>query len=709
MRFSIVLFTCTLLVGACDTPGGEADPFPLPSGTSADEWPLHGRGFGEQRYTPADRIDTQNVSDLGLAFTFDDFVVRGRTHRGVQASPIMVDGTLYFTGPWSVVYAIDAKTGTPKWSYDPEVDGAAARLACCDAVNRGVAVWKGVVYVGTLDGWLVALDAKTGVVRWRVDTITDRTRAYTITGAPRIVSSRAGDRIVIGNGGAEMGVRGYVSAFDAASGKLAWRFFTVPGAGPDEHPEVAEARRTWSANARWDMGGGGTVWDSMTYDPDLGLLYVGVGNGGPWPAWVRNPGERPDNLYLSSILAIDAKSGRLKWHYQTTPGDSWDYTATQNMILADIEFGGEPRKVIMQAPKNGFFYVLDRATGELLSAEKFTNATWAERIDLKTGRPVFSESADYRAAAKVVWPSTAGGHNWQPMAYSPETGLVYIPTLEMPMKFETQGGEITLAPGANNVGARAAPPNPEADAAMMKGLPAFTHQAVLKAWDPVQGRIVWQSEPMPWWNGGVLATGGGLVFQGAADGTFTAYDAATGKVLKRIGTGLAIMAPPTSYVIDGTQYIAVAAGLGGAMNGRYLPGFAAHTYQNRERLFVFRLDGGKVTLPPRVEPPPQNPPPPLGKVSEQQIARGQGLFMQFCARCHAPKGAPNGYPNLWNMPPEVYDAFDAVVLEGALAYGGMASFSDVLTPADSKAIRDYITADRLRSPEPGKPPLGGGH
>ncbi|MFC3712972.1 PQQ-dependent dehydrogenase, methanol/ethanol family [Sphingoaurantiacus capsulatus] len=694
-----------LLVSACgDKPAG--DPFALPQGSDASDWPMHGYGYGEQRYSPLDEIDTQNVSELGLAFAFDDFVVRGRTHRGTQASPIMSDGTLYFTGPWSVVYAVDAKTGAPRWTYDPEVVGAWARHACCDAVNRGVALWKGVVYVATLDGWLVALDAKTGAVKWRVDTFTDRTKSYTITGAPRI----AGDKIVIGNGGAEMGVRGYVTAYDAATGKPAWRFFTVPGEGPDEHPEVAMARKTWAPDARWDLGGGGTVWDSMTYDPALGLIYVGVGNGGPWPAWVRNKGKSPDNLFVSSILAIDAKTGRLKWHYQTTPGDSWDYTASQNMILADIEIGGKARQVLMQAPKNGFFYVLDRATGELLSAEKFTNVTWASHVDLKTGRPVLTGSADYSGAPKVVWPSTAGGHNWQPMAFSAQTGLVYIPTLEMPMTFTTQPGDVPLLPGANNTGAKSGPPNPEKDAALMKGLPPFTHQAVLKAWDPRAGKIAWQSEPMPWWSGGVLATSGGLIFSGSTEGALLVNDAKTGKLLKRIDTGLAIMAPPVTYAIDGQQYVAVLAGLGGAMNGRYMKGFAAHTYQNRERLLVFRLGGGAVDLPPAVEKPVPQPIATGLPTDPAILANGGKLYGQYCARCHSPKGAPNGYPNLWNMAPEVEANFDAVVLEGAFADAGMASFSDVLTPADTIAIRAYIAADRRAGPAPQGPAVqGGGH
>lgn len=691
MRLPLALLILALLT-ACDQQAGSGDPFPLPTGSGAEEWTLHGYGYGEQRFSPLDNIDADNVDNLGLAFTFDDFVVRGRTHRGVQATPIMADGMLYFTGPWSVAYAVNARTGKLAWHHDPEVDGGWVRHACCDAVNRGLALRNGTLYLATLDGWLEALDAKTGKRKWRVDTFTNRSASYTITGAPRI----AGNLIVIGNGGAEMGVRGYVSAYHADSGKLAWRFFTIPGAGADEHPEVALARKTWSAKARWDLGGGGTVWDSMTYDPALNILYLGVGNGGPWPGWIRNGGKRQDNLYLSSIVALDASTGRLKWHYQTTPGDSWDYTASQNMILADIDWKGSKRHVIMQAPKNGFFYVLDRKSGELLLAEKYTETTWASHVDMRTGRPVETRQADYSGVAKAVWPSTAGGHNWQPMAYSPQTALVYIPVLEMPMKFESQPAQAALLPGANNVGAKASPPASPKDARLLAGQPPFRQQAFLKAIDPLTGKVRWQTQPMPWWNGGVLVTGGGLVFQGSADGIFRAFDARTGKVLKDIPTGLAIMAPPITYSLDGEQYLAVLAGLGGAMNGRYMKGFAAHQFENRERLFVFKLGGGKVSMPPQIVRPTTYPPMQFA-VDPKFAAHGQKLFMQYCARCHAPGGAPNGYPNLWNMSPETLAAFDQIVLDGAFSYAGMARFDDVLNPHDTKAIKAFIAADRAKS------------
>ncbi len=650
-------------------------------------------------YYPTSRIDASNASKLGVAWEFDGFVVRGRTHRGVEATPIVVDGVMYTTGPWSVVYALDAKTGKLLWQYDPEVDGQFARRTCCDAVNRGVAVADGVVYVATLDGYLAAVDAKTGKEMWKVDTITDRSRSYAITGAPRV----AGNVVVIGNGGAEMGVRGYVTALDRKTGKLAWRFFIVPGdpaKGPDEHPEVTEARKTWDPKSRWDLGGGGTAWDSIVYDPDTNIVYIGTGNGSPHPAWSRSPAGG-DNLYLSSIVALDADSGRKKWHYQTTPQDSWDYTATQNMILADIKIGDRPRKVIMQAPKNGFFYVLDRVTGELLSAEKYTIVTWADRVDLKTGRPVFTAQSDYRNGEKLVWPSEAGGHNWPPMAYNAGTGLVYIPVLEAPMTFKTapqpyrdysivQGVQTSL-PGLLEMFGLEAPPVP-------KGQPKPKFEQVLKAWDPVKQKLVWSSKVMPFWSGGVMTTANGLVIQGSADGYLTVYDGRDGKILHRINIGTGIMAAPMTYEIDGTQYLAVAAGFGGAMNGGYLPGWAAAERENGARLLVFKLNGAsQPALPPLLAKTPLVPAPAKYRGTPAQVARGEQLYTRYCARCHGGADLPGGYPNLWTMTPETHDAFMQIVREGAFAQAGMAAFGDVLSEQDARDIHAYIAGPIAKS------------
>jgi quinohemoprotein ethanol dehydrogenase len=663
------------------------------------EWLLYGRTFEEARFSPLKQIDTANASTLGLAWEFKDFVVRGRVHRGNEASPLVSDGVMYFSGPWSMVYALDARSGKLLWKYDPQVDGNWIRRACCDAVNKGVALWKGRVYVSTLDGYMIALDAKTGALGWKSDTFIDRVNMnYASTGAPRI----AGNNIVIGNSGAEMGARGYVSAYDLVTGKLAWRFFTVPGdpaKGPDESPDVTLARNTWSKDSRWDLGGGGTAWDSMVYDPKLNLLYIGVGNGMPHPVWSRSPGGG-DNLYLASIVAVDASTGRMRWYYQTTPADSYDYTATQNMILADLDMGGKARQVLMQAPKNGFFYILDRATGKLLSAHPYTKVTWADRVDLKTGRPVLTAQADYSKEPKEIWPSQAGGHNWMPMSYSDAAKLVFIPAMDAGMTFGmVPGKDVHFRVGANNEGDSVGWTRPAGD----KGIPWSPpnpgpndppFRSVLKAWDPVAGKLVWQSPAKPYWGGGVLSTASGVVFQGGADGTFSAYDAKSGRLLKSIDTGTGVMAGPISYELDGVQYVAVLAGFGGAMNQiGYPPGSAALTYQNSERLFVFKLNGGAVPLPPKRERQLQPLPAPTS-TDPAVIARGMSLIAR-CAGCHGFRGIPNGYPDLWNLPAASHAAFQTIVYDGALSYAGMPAFKDALSVDDVKAIQAFIISDEI--------------
>ena len=401
----------------------------LAADSEAQNWMAHGRTYSEQRFSPLDKINAGNVKDLGLAWSYDT-----NTIRGLEATPIVKDGVMFATGSWSVVYALDAKTGEQLWTYDPEVPREWGRKPCCDVVNRGVAVWKGRVYVGTLDGRLVALDAKTGKPVWDVNTI-DRSKPYVITGAPRIVK----DKVIIGNGGAELGVRGYITAFDAQTGRQLWRFYTVPGDPrvPVESEHLKAALPTWKADAQgwkyWEVGGGGTVWDSMAYDADLDLLYIGTGNGSPWSRYLRSPGGG-DNLYLSSVVAIKPETGELAWYFQETPGDSWDFTATQHIILADLEIDGQMRKTLLHAPKNGFFYVLDRETGKFISGKNYVPVTWAKGLDAN-GRPIEDPSSAFRNSPKMVQPSPHGGHNWQPMAFNPATKLVYIPSQLTPFLF----------------------------------------------------------------------------------------------------------------------------------------------------------------------------------------------------------------------------------------------------------------------------------
>jgi quinohemoprotein ethanol dehydrogenase len=692
MNIRVVLLIAIALARATVASESESLDQGPKSAQSGADWPLNGRTFDGSRYSPLGQIDTATVERLGLAWEFRGFVVRGRTHRGLESNPIVADGVMYFSGPWGVAYALDARSGKPLWTYDPQADGQYARSACCDVVNRGLAVWKGKVYTASLDGYLIALDARTGKPLWRADTFVNRKWNYTSTGAPYI----AGDNILIGNAGGEMGARGYVGAYDAQTGKLAWRFWAVPGDpanGPDETPDVTLARKTWAANTRWDLGLGGGPWDSMAYDPDLHLVYVGMGNGDPHPRWLRGA-DSGDDLFLASIVALDVTTGRMKWYYQETPGDSWDYDATAAMILANIPWKGRVRKVLMQASKNGLFYVLDRTTGKVLEADPFTTVNWTSGVDLKTGRPRFTAHADYSHGPEIIWPSGAGGHGWQPMSYSPETRLVYLPVYDAPMKFHSEA-HARFMPGLLNQGEFGEfPPFPtREDQKQLIGQPTPKFETRLKAWDPLTGRTAWMSPPLPFISGGTLSTAGGLVFQGSSDGAFSAYDAKTGRLLKRIPTGTSIMPAPITYELDGVQYVAVLAGAGGPQAAQFAPDVAAATYQNFERLLVFKSGGGPTPLPPRVVPAVRQPMPQPIPADSATLAHGRKLFQDNCQRCHVLGGAFGAYPNLWNMAPQTLASFDAIVLDGAYRYAGMANFSDVLSKSDVAAIKAFIVDD----------------
>jgi quinohemoprotein ethanol dehydrogenase len=659
------------------------------------QWKLLGKNIGGQHYSALEGITKTNVATLGLAFEFNDFVVRGRTHRGMEATPLMIEGILYFSGPWGVAYAVNAQTGKHLWTFDPEADGQYARNACCDAVNRGVAVANGRLFTASTDGHLAAVDIRTGKQVWKVDTITNRKWNYSSSGAPAI----AGKYVIIGNSGADMGARGYASAYDRATGKLAWRFWVVPGnpaAGPDENPDVTAARKSWPSDTRWELGLGGNPWDGMAYDPQTNTLFVGTGNGGPHPAWQRSrSGHITDQLYLSSIVALDAGTGRVKWHYQTTPGDNWDYAATSPFVMADINVGGKIRQVIMQAPKNGFFYVLDRNSGELLRASPYTPVNWARGVDMRTGRPILSDSGNYRGGAKVIWPSMAGGHSWAPMSYSPRTGLVYLPVFDAGASYSDLKRAEFVSGNANHGTHNAFAPfaDPELNRQFQSG-PSHGFEGRLKAWDPVKGEARWTSEPLTFINGGTLVSGD-LVFQGAADGYLNGYDAANGKRLLHLFTGTGILAAPITYEIGGEQYVAVLAGFGGPQAGFFAPGTAAAQYENYERLIVLKLGGQKIPLPPTRASPARQPEPLAIDTSPAIMARGQQLYEKQCSRCHTLGGSPGNYPDLWNMAPETLASFNQIVSEGALRYAGMGSFSDSLSKDDIRAIKVFIVNDMI--------------
>ena len=564
-------------------------------------WLTYGGNYAEDRFSTLEEITRDNVDELGLAWTYD-IELRG----GVEATPLVVGGIMYISSPWSVVHAIDTRTGERLWRHDPGVPRIRGRLACCGVVNRGVALYEGKVIVGTIDGRLIALDAESGDVVWETLTI-DPNEAYTITGAVRVVQGLA----IIGNGGAEYGVRGYVSAYNADDGELVWRTYTVPGNPADgfESEAMEMAAETWSGEW-WVAGGGGTAWDSIIYDPDLDLLYVGTGNGSPWSRNLRSPGGG-DNLFLASILALRPQTGEYVWHFQTTPGDHWDYTAVQPMTLADLEFGGRMRRVIMQAPKNGFFYVLDAETGEFLSGQEYIVQNWAEGLDLETGRPTDRPEAVHAEVWTLITPAALGGHNWQPQSFNPETGLMYLPIQEQEAR--------------------------------------------------------WSVPLLGYWNGGTMTTTTGLVFQGGGDGRFVAYDAENGDRLWEVSTGLGILGGPVTYLVDGRQHVTVSAGWGGARGRSGAPYGDAANYEQRGRVFTFVLGGAREMPEPRRKRPVSVPSVAADlPADEASLASGGELYRQYCRHCHGAGGGSEGaIPNLQRATDIVHRNFEDIVLGGS--------------------------------------------
>lgn len=687
----LIFFTAlciTLLSSACgyQQETDKAAPSYQQRAVTADSergnWLLHGRTFNEQRFSPLAQINPDTLEQLQLAWYLDLPEPRGQ-----EATPIVADGIMYVSAAWSVVFALDAKTGKELWRFDPQVDKSWAVNGCCDAVNRGVALWEDTVLVGTLDGRLIAIDAATGQQRWSVLTI-DKNKPYTITGAPRI----ANGKVFIGNGGAEFGVRGYVSAYEIDSGELAWRFYTVPGnpAKPFESEAMEMAAKTWHGEW-WQLGGGGTAWDSMAYDPELNLLYIGVGNGSPWNPNIRSAGKG-DNLFLSSIVAVNADTGDYVWHYQTTPGEGWDYTATQHMILADLDIGGTTRKVIMQAPKNGFFYVIDRKTGEFISAEPYVPTSWASRIDPATGRPVVNEEAKYWQTGKaaLVTPAWAGGHSWHPMSYSPDTGLVYIPAQEMAFPYLGED-EIRVKKVGVNLGVdtsiAAFPDDPAAITKIKKAT-----RGHISAWEPVAQREVWRVQHTGPLNGGLLSTAGNLVFQGDGEGFVRAYRATDGVKLWEFYAQTGVVAPPVSYEVDGEQYISVVAGWGGIIPLMTGPiAWNSGEPVNRSRILTFKL-GGAAALPPITDSPRTMQDLSEVKLNADQVASGFKLYDSYCVACHGAGAVGGGVtPDLRYSPfLPLAESWKQVVLEGLLATRGMAAFSAELSNQDAEAIRQYV-------------------
>ena len=644
-------------------------------------WLAYGRNFYEQRYSPLAEINRDSVQRLGLAWS----MALPRDH-SLLATPLVVDGVMYFTGSWSVTRAVDAKTGKLLWEYDPEsIRHAGDRLRVMWDSSRGLAYWKGTLLIATIDGRLIALKASTGQPIWETQ-VTDTGKALYISGHPKVFRGL----VLIGDGGTELdATRGVVKAYHITSGKLAWEFHVVPGNPADgfENDAMAMAAKTWTGEW-WEHGGGGNVWNGLTYDPEFNQVLIGTGNGSPWNRKVRSPGGG-DNLFLCSIVALDADTGEYKWHYQTTPGETWDYNSSMDLVLADIEHDGKPLKALLHAPKNGFFYVLDRANGRLVSTGKIAKTTWATHIDMETGRPVEVEGARYETEPAVIWPSPFGAHNWHAMSYSPRTGLAYIPKQELPAVFDDSG--ISALDWDS--------PHFEVDTAVGVGfdndVPANIAKSSLLAWDPVKQEKVWEVDQPEFWNAGTMVTAGNLVFQGSVTGEFSAFDAERGKKLWSVNVGSGISAPPVTYSVDGKQYVALLVGWGGAATslggGTAMQQFGwAYRAQTRQ-LLSFALDG-EAPMPEVGEPVvPQAIVPADFKVDDAKARAGRQLYLNHCVWCHGSGAVSGGYaPDLRASPMVLsIDVLKMVVVDGQKVPMGMPRMPE-LGHADLENLQHFI-------------------
>ena len=647
------------------------------------DWPSYGLDYAETRHSKLNQISTANVKELGLVWSYNL-----ESKRGVESTPLVVDGIMYVTASWSVVHAVDVRTGKRIWTYDPQVPREAGYKGCCDVVNRGVALHEGKVFVASYDGRLIALDAATGKVAWEKDTIIDRKFSYTITGAPRVFKGN----VIIGNGGAEYGVRGYITAYDAKSGAQKWRWFTVPGdpSKPFEDESMAKAAKTWDpAGKWWEAGGGGTAWDAMAFDPELNLMYIGTGNGSPWQRDKRSPAGG-DNLYLASIVALNPDTGKYVWHYQQTPGDNWDYTSTQPMILADLTLEGKPRKVILHAPKNGFFFVIDRVTGQFISAKNFVDVNWASGYD-KNGRPIETAIARTGDRPREIIPSAFGARNWHSMSFNPATGLVYMPVQGVPLtlmdnkawKFNGERpGEPHSGMGWNTANFANVEP------------PTSKPYGRLIAWDPVKQQAAWTKEQISPWNGGTLTTAGNLVFQGTADGRFIAYNATTGEQLWEAPTGTGVIAAPSTYLVDGKQYVSIAVGWGGV----YGLAQRATDRQGPGTVYTFAV-GGKAPAPAFVKYQMDKLVAGV-KYDPAHVPTGTALYVSNCVFCHGVPGVDRGgnIPNLGYMDAGYIENLDKFVFKGPATERGMPDFTGKLSMDDVQKIKAFIqgTADAIR-------------
>jgi quinohemoprotein ethanol dehydrogenase len=688
-RVALLLVNCAralLVMSLSVAPANAAPPTaPATAHTAAapgasdrgTNWESFGGTAAEDHYSPLTDINDATIKRLRLAWWLD--LPAGNS----VSAPLEVDGTLYVATGYSILRALVASTGKVLWIYDPKAPEAAGHKLRQGWGIRGLAYAHGKLYVGTHDGRLLAVDAATGKLLWSVLTV-DPDDVRFISGAPRAFD----DKVVIGHGGADVGsIRGYVDCYDGGTGKRLWRFYTVPGNPADgfENKAMEMAAKTWFGEW-WKYGGGGTVWNSMTYDPEFHVFYLGVGNGAPWNRKIRSAGQG-DNLFLASVVAVDADTGAYKWHYQENPGESWDYNASMDLELATLSIDGRPRKVLLTAPKNGFFYVIDRTDGKLVSAQPFAKVTWASKIDIATGRPVELPNIRYENGETTIWPGPVGAHSWQPMSFNPKTGLVYLPTIELPAGYNDKGIDPKTwqrIPG---------------NAVDNGVVPSFTPNlpgagtSYLQAWDPVQQHSVWKVSTPSFWNGGTLTTGGNLVFQGQIDGKFNAYAADTGKLLWSYAAGAAVIAPPVSYGVAGQQYVTVLSGndTSGSAFGLLYQQYGIGYRTQKWRVLTFVLDG-TASLPAN-PPPPQFVPAadPGFRADAAATARGMTTYNLHCAVCHGVGVVGGGHaPDLRaSAIPPVEASFDAVVRGGALVANGMPRFEE-FSDGKLEDLREFI-------------------
>jgi quinohemoprotein ethanol dehydrogenase len=681
IRALLLALALPALAQAAAPPANVTNERMLNADAEAGQWMSYSRTWDEQRFSPLKRINDGNAQNLGLAWYADL-----NTYRGVQSTPLFIDGVLYNVSVWNVVTAYDGRNGKVLWTFDPKVAPEWTRLACCGPSARGIAAWKGRIYIGALDGRLIAVNARTGKQVWSVQTF-DRKDAYSITGPPRVFDGL----VVIGNGGADYGVRGFVTAYDAATGKKRWRFYTVPGnpaKGKDGEASdnvMPMATATWTGEW-WKYGGGGTVWDSFVYDPKLRLVYLGTGNGSPHVQHFRSPGGG-DNLFLCSIIAVNVDTGKYVWHYQMVPDEQWDFTCTQPIVLADMKIDGVERKVLMQAPKNGFFYVLDRTNGKVISAKSYVPNLWATHIDLATGRPAVNPESYLTLTPKLMTPTPMAAHTWHPMSYSPLTGLVYLSAQEQWMVMSrVKDEDFNWVFHRSNSGFSYAS-TPERRE--LQKIADSREKGYLLAWDPAKQQEAFRvNYPYPG-SGGILSTAGNILVQGTVNRTLAVYRADNGAKLWEMDTQTVAIAGPMTYEIDGEQYIAVNFGWGGS------PVYGIDSASPRiqfgpGRLMVFKLGARGVSLPP-MPPPPALPPPPRLTATEDVIRRGEKLFGDTCSRCHGDR-ARGGVKDIRFMTAETRAQFNAIVIDGIRKDKGMVGFKDILKPADADAIHAYLIA-----------------